>query len=121
MGHFLPRETVNERLRLTMSATSYRIVPSTGYGNRINTDRVVELLNGSRRGDIPAASELPSDLLTPEELAALPELAESAITPREILAWARRTRDPLPHYRLNSHTRRYPRAAALAWMERKFR
>lgn len=120
MGHFLPRETVNERLRLTMSATSYRIVPSTGYGNRINSDRVVEFLNAVRRGDVPVARELPSDLLTPEELVSLPELADSDITTREILTWARRTRDPIPHYRINSHTRRYPRGAALAWMERKF-
>lgn len=122
MGHFLARTLVNERLRLK-GTTSYRLVSATGYGNRINSDRVVEMLNNTRRGDIPAipfTHGIPSDLMTDEEIVALPELAESAISRREILAWANRSRDPLPHYRLNSHTRRYPRSAAIAWMQRKF-
>lgn len=90
---------------------------------RISSDRVVEMLNRVRQNlaVIPAAEGVPSDLLTAEELAALPELAESSIAAHEILAWSRRKRDPIPHYRLNSHTRRYPRKAALAWMERKFK
>lgn len=122
MGHFLSRSFVNERLRL-QGTTSYRLVAATGYGNRINSDRVVEMLNNTRRGDMPALPleyGIPSDLMTAEEIAALPELAESKISPHEILVWANRRRDPLPHYRLNSHTRRYSRAAALAWMRRKF-
>ena len=121
MGHFLTRAYVNERLRLK-GATSYRIVSSSGYGNRINSDRILAFLNSPavRRG-VPETDFLPCDLMTAEEFAASPELAESAITPHDLLVWSKRKRDPIPHYRINWHSRRYPRKACLEWMERKFR
>ena len=54
--------------------------------------------------------------MTEDELIATPELAESGITVRKLRAWMRRTRNVCPHFRLNGHTRRIPRALFIKWL-----
>ena len=115
MSHWLRRSTVCERLRLAPS-TSYRVVGSA-YGARISEDDVVSLLNHSRNETQAVVRYLPSDLMRPGELAAIPEVAESEITEREIVNWTKRTRNPAPCFRLNKHTRIISRAAFIAWLD----
>jgi len=54
--------------------------------------------------------------MTEDELIATPELAESGITVRKLRAWMRRKRNVCPHFRLNGHTRRIPRALFIGWL-----
>ncbi len=117
MTHYLPREFVNERLRLTVP-TSYRILgDARHYGARISSDWVVELLNRARRGYAAgdALRGIPSDLLTGEELAS--EMAESHITAHDLLNWSSRKKNIVPHFRLTSHTRLYRREDVERWLE----
>lgn len=51
-----------------------------------------------------------------EEIVAIPELAESGVTVYQLRAWMRRTRNVCPHFRLNGHTRRIPRALFIKWL-----
>ena len=113
--HFLSRHFVNDRLRLSVYQ-SYRIVGEPShYGERIRSDYVVELLNRSRCAGEDMVIDVPSDILKPEEMAA--ELAESDISVKMLMNWTNRTRNPIPHYRLNKHTRRFRRASVLKWLE----
>jgi hypothetical protein len=113
--HFLSRHLVNDRLRLSVYQ-SYRIVGEPShYGARIRSDYVVEMLNRSRCAGEEMVMELPSDILTADEMAA--ELAESDISAKNLMNWSNRSRNPLPHYRLNKHTRRFRRASVMKWLE----
>lgn len=113
--HFLSRQFVNDRLRLSV-CQSYRIVgrSSNAYGARIQSDYIVELLNRSRCGHQPALTDLPSDIVTAEEMAE--ELKESQVSATDLIRWTNRRRNPLPHYRLNKHTRRFRRAEVIEWL-----
>ena len=97
-------------------STSYKVVGSA-YGARICSDDVLELLNRSRNESQEVVSELPSDLMTPAEIAALPEIAESDISERDIVNWTKRTRNPAPCFRINKQTRRLRRSSFLRWIE----
>lgn len=119
MSHYLRRKFVCERLRLALS-TSYRVV-GKAYGSLISEDDVVEMLNRSRNEAQPALRYLPSDLMTPAEIAAIPDIAESGITERDIVNWTRRTRNPVPCFRMNSRQRRIRRSAFLEWIDRSSR
>ena len=116
---YLRRQIVCERLRMALS-TSYKVVGSA-YGARICSDDVLELLNRSRNETQEVLCELPSDLMTPSEIAALPEIAESGITEREIVNWTKRTRNPAPCFRLNKQTRRLRRSSFMRWIEQSSR
>ena len=113
---FLTRDHVCERLRLTLR-TSYRIV-GTSYGKFISSDDVLELLNDCRV-KVEYAKFLPDDLLTPDEMAE--ELGCDMVSGKDLLTWTHRTRPAAipPHYRLNSHTVRFPKRAFLAWMKER--
>lgn len=119
MSHYLRRQIVCERLRIAAS-TSYRVVGSA-YGALLSEDDVVELLNGSRNQSQAAIQYIPSDLMTPEEIAAIPDVAESGITAHEIVNWTKRKRNPAPCWRLNKQTRRLSRASFIEWLERTCR
>lgn len=114
---YLRRQTVCDRLRLALS-TSYKVVGSA-YGSRISSDEVLELLNRSRNETQEVLRELPSDLMTPAEIAALPEIAGSEITEREIVNWTKRSRNPAPCFRLNKQTRRIRRSSFMRWIEER--
>jgi len=119
MSHYLRRQIVCERLRLAPS-TSYRVV-GTSYGVLISEDDVVELLNRSRNESQEVVRYLPSDLMTPDEIAAIPDVAGVGATAHEIVNWTKRKRNPAPCWRLNSHTRRISRASFVEWLERTCR
>lgn len=114
MNHYLRRKLVCERLRIALS-TSYRIVGAT-YGDLIGENVVVKLLNDCRNESQEVLRQMPSDLMTPAEVAAIPDIAESEISERDILNWTKRRRNPVPCFRLNKHTRRIRRSAFLAWI-----
>ena len=116
---YLRRQIVCERLRLAVS-TSYKVVGSA-YGSRICSDDVLELLNRSRNDTQEVLCDIPSDLMTPAEIAALPEIAESEITEHEIVNWTKRRRNPAPCFRLNKQTRRIRRSSFLRWIEENSR
>lgn len=116
---YLRRQIVCERLRIALS-TSYKVV-GTAYGSRVCSDEVLELLNRARNESQEVLSELPSDLMTPAEIAALPEIAGSDITEREIVNWTKRLRNPAPCFRLNKQTRRIRRSSFLRWIEESSR
>ena len=116
---YLRRQIVCDRLRLALS-TSYKVVGSA-YGARICSDDVLELLNRSRNETQEVLCDLPSDLMTPAEIAALPEIAESEITEREIVNWTKHRRNPAPCFRLNKQTRRIRRSSLLQWIEESSR
>ena len=112
--NFLRRDLICERLRLNVRQ-SYRIVGSSRSG-LISSDEVLRILNRSRRGIEDPFSFIPSDVVTADELLAIPELADSGITQQKLRAWTRRTRNVPPHFRLNGHTIRYPRALFVKWL-----
>ena len=115
MNHYLPRELVNRRLAISLQQ-SYRIVGQGHYGARISSAWVVELLNKSRRGFPPdfILRGIPSDLMTEKETA--DAFAESHVTTHDLLNWTNRKRNPLPHFRLNSHARRFRREDVERWL-----
>lgn len=114
MMYFMRRDWLMERLRLGLRQ-SYRIVGNSRSG-LVSLHEIIGLLNRARRGIKDPYSFVPSDLLTAEELIAIPELAASGLTSSKIRAWTRRTRNIPPHFRLNGHTIRYPQGLFLDWL-----
>ena len=108
---YLNRKDVMSRLRLSQ-AGSYRII-GTARSPLIAASDVLAILNNSRRGPQPLLLEIPDDILTGEEMAA----ALECVTPKQIHNWTLRTRNPLPHFLLNTHCRRFQRSAVIAWLD----
>lgn len=108
--YFFRRDLLCARLRLE-HRQSFRLVGSSRSG-LISSDDILGLLNRSRRGIAAALTEIPSDILLPDEVC-----AETGVTQRELRAWSRRKRNVAPHFRLNGHTRRYPREIFLRWLK----
>lgn len=115
MYWFLSRGWLCERLRLKRRQ-SFRIL-SSGRNGLISTADVVRLLNRTRRGIEQPFTFVPCDIVTAQELADSPELAHSGLTAKRILAWTKRKRNVCPHFRINSHTRRFPRGLFLGWLD----
>ena len=112
--HFFDRQFVMDRLRLKLRQ-SYRLIGASRL-NLISSDEILRILNRSRRAIPTPFSFIPSDVVTADELLAIPELADSGITQQKLRAWTRRTRNVPPHFRLNGHTIRYPRALFIGWL-----
>ena len=108
--NFLRRDLICKRLCLN-KRQSYRLVGSSRSG-LISSDEVLRILNRSRRGIESPFSFIPSDIVTPDEI--LWEL--DGIMPNQLRAWMRRKRNVCPHFRLNGHTRRIPRALFVKWL-----
>lgn len=110
----LARDLICTRLRLSRSA-SYRII-GTARLAQINSDEVIELLNRSRRGSQEVLTDLPSDIMTADELAA--GLAESGmeISAETIVRLSGHKRNTPPHFRLNKQTRRYRLSSFRDWL-----
>ena len=104
------RDMLCAKLRLKLRQ-SFRLVGSSRSG-LVSSDAIVSLLNRSRCGIPTALREIPSDLMLPDEVC-----AEWGIKPKELRAWSRRKRNVAPHFRLNGHTRRYPREIFIRWLK----
>ena len=119
--HWMSREWLCSRLRLS-PRQSYSLVRS-GYGPCVSSDAVIALVNRSRRNIPEPFTYVPSDIMTAEELAATPELAESGISPRMLLVFTRRgnTGNQPPHLRVNKQTTRFVKFLFLAWLAERAR
>ena len=106
------REFVDERLRLARRQ-SYRIVPATPSG-RIKDTSVVLLLNASRVGIDEPLTNIPCDLMTPEEAVR----RFDGITLRDLNRWTHRKLRVVPHFRLNRYTIRFSEAMLGEWLSR---
>lgn len=112
--YYWTRSAVNDRLKLA-KFQSYRIIPATPSG-RISSEYIAALLNRTRVG-VTFRLDIPSDILTPEELVG--RYAESNITWKDIRRWIRRKRNPLPHYRLSRYAIRFPAEDVETWIRRE--
>lgn len=119
--HWMSREWLCSRLRLS-PRQSYSLVRS-GYGPCVSSDAVLSLVNRSRRNIPEPFTYVPSDVMTADELAATPELAESGISPRMILVFTRREKPGSrpPHLRVNKQTTRFVKSLFLAWLDERAR
>lgn len=119
--HWMSREWLCSRLRLS-PRQSYSLVRS-GYGPCVSSDAVLSLVNRSRRNIQEPFTYVPSDIMTAEELAATPELAESGITPHMLLVFTRREspNNRPPHLRVNKQTTRFVKFLFLAWLAERAR
>ena len=108
----LRRQLVCDRLRLQRRA-SYRIIGSARL-SLVSSDDVLCICNNARRGAIDALLDIPTDLLTPDEMA-----AEIGVEAKALLAWTRRTKNIPPHFRFNKQTTRFSRSRLMAWLGRK--
>ena len=119
--HFMSREWLCRRLRLS-PRQSYSLVRS-GYGPCVSSDAVLSLVNRSRRNIVTPFTFVPSDILTAEELAATPELAESGLTSKNFLVFTRRENpnNQCPYLRINKQTTRFVKSLFLAWLEERAR
>lgn len=115
MAYLVSRDFACDRLRLGLRQ-SYRVLPSD-CGALISTDEILELLNSSRRPYAEPLQHIPTDIVTADELASAPELANSGLAAKRILAWTRREKKVPPHFRINSHTIRFSRQRFIDWLQ----
>lgn len=106
--HFMTREMVNERLRLSSSA-SYRLLAPNRL-HMVGSDEVISLLNRSAVREC-GVDFVPSDIVTADELS-----EETGIPAKRLVAWTRRTKNVIPHYRLNKHTTRFRMGSVTEWI-----
>lgn len=114
--HWMSREWLCRRLRLS-PRQSYSLVRS-GYGPCVSSDAVLALVNASRRNISAPFDCVPSDILTADELAHTPELAESGFAPRDFLTFTRRDNpgNRPPHLHINKQTTRFVKSLFLDWL-----
>ena len=112
----MSRDWLCSRLRLS-PRQSYSLVRS-GYGPCVSSDAVLDLLNKSRRNISAPFDHVPSDIMTADELAATPELAQSGFAPRDFLVFTRRenTANQPPFLHLNKQTTRFVKSLFLDWL-----
>lgn len=112
----MSRDWLCRRLRLS-PRQSYSLVRS-GYGPCVSSDAVLSLVNKSRRNIATPFDHVPCDILTADELAQTPELAESGLTPRMILVFTRRENpnNQPPFLHLNKQTTRFVKSLFLDWL-----
>lgn len=112
----MSRDWLCSRLRLS-PRQSYSLVRS-GYGPCVSSDAVLDLVNKSRRNISAPFDHVPSDILTADELAATPELAQSGFAPRDFLVFTRRENpaNQPPFLHLNKQTTRFVKSLFLDWL-----
>lgn len=112
----MSRDWLCRRLRLS-PRQSYSLVRS-GYGPCVSSNAVLSLVNKSRRNIATPFDHVPCDILTADELAQTPELAESGLTPRMILVFTRRENpnNQPPFLHLNKQTTRFVKSLFLDWL-----
>ena len=109
---FWARKDVMSRLRLSQSA-SYRIV-GTARGHLVSSADILAILNNSRRGPQPMLTAIPSDLATADEMA---QAIDGNVSAHDLHNWTLRTNNVVPHFLLNTHSRRFQKSAVLAWLD----
>lgn len=116
MSSLVSRDFAMNRLRLGLRQ-SYRLIPPC-YGAMVSTDEMLELVNSARRPMAEPLLDIPTDIMTAEELAAIPELADSGLTKKRILSWVhRRTAKVPPHFQFNKQTVRFSKKQFLDWLD----
>lgn len=112
----MSRDWLCRRLRLS-PRQSYSLVRS-GYGPCVSSNAVLSLVNKSRRNIATPFDHVPCDILTAEELAQTPELAESGFAPRDFLVFTRRENqnNQPPFLHLNKQTTRFVKSLFLDWL-----
>ena len=117
--HWMSRDWLCRRLRRP-PRQSYSLVRS-GYGPCVSSDAVLDLVNRSRRNIAAPFDHVPADILTAEELAQTPELAQSGLTPHMILVFTRRENpdNRPPHIRPNKQTTRFVKSLFLDWISKR--
>lgn len=112
----MSRDWLCRRLRLS-PRQSYSLVRS-GYGPCVSSDAVLSLVNKSRRNIAAPFDHVPCDILTADELAQTPELAESGFAPRDFLVFTRRENpnNQPPFLHLNKQTTRFVKSLFLNWL-----
>ena len=112
----LTRKALADYLAVSVKSAN-RILPPTSSGSKkITNTRVIDLLNARAVGIQQSDGPLPT-ILTPEQLAAGITVNGRAVTPAKVLRWARRSVNPLPHYRLTRNCLRFTLAATTAWVD----
>ena len=109
---YITRSFICDRLRIS-KWVSYDLFRATGIG-RIPSDRVIDLLNGSRRAGEERLDYIPSDIVTADQLA-----EETGIPAHSILVWTRRKVKVPPHYRITNQTIRFRRSSFNAWLDKQ--
>ena len=119
--YFMSREWVCKRLRVSLRQ-SYSLVKS-GYGPSVSYNAILSLVNKSRRNIQAPFTCVPSDILTADELASTPELAESGITANMLLVFTRRENqnNRPPCIRVNKQTTRFVKSLFLEWLAERAR
>lgn len=114
--HWMSRDWLCRRLRLS-PRQSYSLVRS-GYGPCVSSNSVLSLVNKSRRNIATPFDHVPCDILTADELAQTPELAESGFAPRDFLVFTRRENpnNQPPFLHLNKQTTRFVKSLFLNWL-----
>ena len=117
--HWMSRDWLCRRLRLS-PRQSYSLVRA-GYGPCVSSDAVLTLVNTSRRNIAAPFDCVPCDILTADELAQSPELAESGFAPRDFLVFTRRDnpRNQPPFLRINKQTTRFVKSLFLDWLAQR--
>ena len=108
---YLSRQLVRERLRLG-ERQSYRIVGAS-YTSLIDGAELLDIVNAARRGIREPLTDIPSDLLTPEEMVV--ELGD-CVTERKLMSWTRRRKNVPPHFRFNKQTTRFSSSRLREWI-----
>lgn len=114
--HWMSRDWLCRRLRLS-PRQSYSLVRS-GYGPCVSSDAVLDLVNKSRRNIAAPFDHVPADIMTADELARTPELAESGLTSKNFLVFTRRENpnNQPPFLHLNKQTTRFVKSLFLNWL-----
>lgn len=114
--HWMSRDWLCRRLRLS-PRQSYSLVRS-GYGPCVSSDAVLDLVNKSRRNIAAPFDYVPADIMTADELARTPELAESGLTSKNFLVFTRRENpnNQPPFLHLNKQTTRFVKSLFLNWL-----
>lgn len=107
---YVSRKFICERLGVSKWA-SYGMFAATSIG-RIPSDRVIALLNESRKAGEERLDFIPSDIVTADQLA-----EETGIPAHSILVWTRRRVKVPPHFRINKQTTRFRRSSFAAWLD----
>ncbi len=65
---------------------------------------------------MPPQSVVLPTLMTPAQVAQEIVVNGKPVSPAKVLRWARRRKNPLPHFRITRNCLRFTRAALTAWL-----
>lgn len=109
---FLTRQSVCERLRMSQSA-SYREPWLRPRRHMVSSQDVLAMLNRSARAGLAMFAE---DGQIPDAMTADEVEAATGYPARRLVLATRHARNPLPHWRINSHVVRFHLPSVLDWL-----